>query len=199
MKFLCKDGTQQLCSRQVLGFSDFLYFKARKMGSNVEDKIQFDYTKYSHEAVKFFLDSLHMIDPPPTDIAIVLEVIDLAHSEGQTVMYDSFERKLSKRLMSALLESTFSTGIELLIAELLSKVDNLHEEYEQKVGKDLTRDFCSDLFYDFDLSSDPNKQLIEMCLSKGVFDDCSRKSVLYTLTEYGQGLQRLYKIPSSFE
>ena len=63
----------------------------------------------------------------------------------------------------------------------------------------MTRQFCVDLNYDFDLSSNPNKQLIEMCVCKGIFDDCSRKSVLYILTEYGQDLQRLYEIPSSFK
>ena len=135
MTFLCKDGTQRLCSRQVLGLSDFLYFKAGMMGGNVKDKLQFDYTEYSHEAVKFYLDILHMIDPRPTGIATLLEVIDLAHSEGQTEMYDSFERKLSKWLMSAVLDSTFSTGTELLIAELLSKVHNLHNEYQEKIGR----------------------------------------------------------------
>ena len=94
--FLCKDG-QQLCGRQTLGLSDFLYKKANKTGG-LEDKIEFNYTDYSHEAVKYFLDCMHMINPDPTGIAIILEVVDLAHSEGKTT-YDSFERNLRSRLI----------------------------------------------------------------------------------------------------
>ena len=139
-----------------------------------------------------------MIEAPETELTMILEVVDLAHSEGKTVLYDSFERNLSKRLMSAVLESSFATGTELLIAAFLSKVDNMHENYQRKSAKNLTREFCVHLYYDFDMSSEPNKQLIEMCVSKGIFDDNSRKSVLYTLTEFGQDLQRIYGLPSSF-
>ena len=198
MTFLCKNGAKQLCSRQILGLSDFFYFKANGMGG-LKEKIEFDYTDYSREAVKFFLDSMHMIETPETELTMILEVVDLAHSEGKTVLYDSFERNLSERLMSAVLESSFATGTELLIAAFLSQVDNMHEDYQRKSAKNLTREFCVHLYYDFDMSSKPNKQLIEMCVSKGIFDDTSRKTVLYTLTEFGQDLQRIYGLPSSFK
>ena len=90
--------------------------------TNFENKFDFKYTDFSKAAVKYFLDCMHMIEPEKTDITIMLEVLDLAHSEGKTT-YDSFERYLSKRLMSAILGSSFPTGTELLIAAFLSKVE----------------------------------------------------------------------------
>ena len=110
MTFLCKDG-KQLCSRQTLGLSDFLYKKANKM-SNFENEFKFKYTDYSHKAVKLFLDCMHMIEPPPTDITLILEVLDLAHSEGKTT-YDSFERYLRSRLILCMHFSRLLEGIEI--------------------------------------------------------------------------------------
>ena len=75
--FLCEDG-QQLCSRQTLSQSDFLYIKANKM-TNFENALEFDYTGYRKAAVKFFLDCLHQIKPTAVDIATILEVVDFAH------------------------------------------------------------------------------------------------------------------------
>ena len=45
--------------------------------------------------MKYFLDCMHQIDPEPTDITTILEVLDLVHSEGKT-KYDSFETVLSQ-------------------------------------------------------------------------------------------------------
>ena len=187
-----------MCDRQTLGLSDFLYKKANKTAANVNEKIEFDYTKYRREAVKYFLDCMHMIDPDPTDITIILETLDLAHSEGKTT-YDSFERHLSGRLMKAVLRESFEIGTELLIAAFLSKVDNLHESYQKKLAGKMTKDFYIHLFSEFDMSSGLNKQLIEMCIGKGIFDDNIRKSVVYTLTIFGEDLERIYALPSSFE
>ena len=68
----------------------------------VKEKIEFDYTPFRREAVKYFLDCMHQITPDPTDITIILEVLDLAHSEGKTT-YGSFESHLSGRLMRTVL------------------------------------------------------------------------------------------------
>ena len=139
-----------------------------------------------------------MIEPDPTDITIILEVLDLAHSEGKTT-YDSFERHLSGRLMSPILESSFTIGTELLIAAFLSKVDHCHEKYQRKLAGNLTEDFYTHLFSRFDISNALNKQLIEMCIRKGIFDDNTRKSVVYTLSMFGEDIERIYAVPSSFE
>ena len=198
--FLCKDG-KQLCSRQTLGLSDFLYEKANKV-SNFENKLEFVYTDYRREAVKYFLDCMHMITPNPTDITVILEVLDLAHSEGKTT-YDSFERNLSERLMTAILDEPLPIGTELLVAAFLSKVDNLHNaqyvEYQQKAAGNLTREFYAHLYCDFEMTSELNHQLIELCIFKGIFTDSTHKSVIYTLTMFGKDLQQIYGLPLSFE
>ena len=196
-----------MCSRQILGLSNFLYIKANEMGGvrrhlrrrvTCKEKIQFKYTDYSYEAIKFFVDCMHMIEPDPTDVTLLLEVLDFTHSEGKTD-FDSFERYLSKRLMGALLESSFPTGTELLIAAFLSKVENLHEAYQKKLARGLTREFYAHLFCDFDMDSDLNQKLIQMCVFKGILPDNTRKSIVFTLTMFGEDLNRIYKIPTSFE
>ena len=122
----------------------------------------------------------------------------MAHSEGKTT-YDSFERNLSQRLMTVVLSSSFSTGTELLIAAFLSKVDNLHEEYQKNLAKRLTREFYAHLFCEFDMSTDLHMQLIKMCVRKGIFVDDTHEKVIYTLTMFGQDLQRIYASPTLFE
>ena len=161
------------------------------------------YTDYRREAVKYFLDCMHMITPDPTDITIILEVLDLAHSEGKTT-YDSFERNLSERLMAAVLDEPLPNGTELLVAAFLSRVDNLHThlqyvEYQQKAAGNLTREFYAHLYCDFDMAGELNHQLIELCIFKGIFDDDTHKSVIFTLTMFGKDLQRIYGLPFSFE
>ena len=187
-----------MCDRQTLGLSDFLYKKVNKEGPCITDKVEFKYTDYRHEVVKYFIDCMHMIQPDPTNITTILEVLDLTHSEGKT-KYDSFERRLSDRLMKTILEASFPTGTKLLIAAFLSKVDNLDEDYQRKLARDFTREFFADLFYDFDTTSTINKQLIEMCIGKGILNDNTHKTVVYTLAMFGQDVERIWSTPTSFE
>ena len=164
----------------------------------LDDAISFEYTDYSLAAVKLFLDCMHQIEPNPTDVTIILETLDLAHWEGKTD-FDSFERYLSKRLMATIMESTFPTGTELLIAAFLSKVDNLNEDYQKKLAKKLSRDFYAHVYCDFDMESNLNQTLIEMCVLKDIFPNSTRKSVMSTLTIFGEDLLQIYELPSSFE
>lgn len=64
--FRCSDG-DQLCSFQILCQSQFYYQKARSM-IRMNNELTFDYKNYSKDSVKLFLDSLHLIEPNPTDI-----------------------------------------------------------------------------------------------------------------------------------
>ena len=103
--------------------------------------------------------------------------------------------------MSAILDSSFTIGTELLIAAFLSKVDHLDEKYQKKLARRLTEDFYNHVwkFSRFDMSSSANKQLIEMCMEKGIFDDDTHKCFVYTLSIFGEDLQRIYALPSSFK
>ena len=164
----------------------------------LDDKVEFKYTDYRHVAVKYFLDCMHMIEPDPTDITIILEVLDLTHAEGKTT-HDSFERHLSGRLMSSILEASFPTSTKLLIAAFLLKVDNLHTEYQRTLAENLTDEFYSDLFCNFDMTSVVNKQLIQMCIDKGILNDSTHESVVYRMAMFGQEVERIYGVPATFE
>ena len=185
---MCKDG-QQLCSRRMLGLSDFLWKKAEKMGE-FGNALKFDYTKFSWSSVKLFLDCLHLIEPGPIDVATILECIDFAQFEGKTT-YKSFELELVKRLMACIMKTDFPVGTELLISAYLSHVDNLENIYQSKVARKLTKESVSFLIYDFDIESTLNKRLISMCIAKHIFADSTHRSVVYSLMMYGIEIQEL--------
>ena len=187
-----------MSDRQTLGLSDFLYKKVNQMGPCITDKVEFNYTDYRHEVVKYFLDCMHEIKPDPTGITTILEVLDLTYWEGKTTV-DSFERHLSGRLMKTILEAQFPTGTKLLIAAFLSKLDNMSEEYQRKLARDLTPEFYKSLFSDsyFDMTSDPNKQLIQICIDKGIFKDNTHQSVVYTLAMFARDVERIWSTPST--
>ena len=106
---------------------------------------------------------------------------------------------LSKRLMIAVFGEPLPLGTELLVAAYLSKVDNLHELYQQRLTGKLTKEFYHHLFREFDISSDLNQRLVEMCIGKGIFEDNNHKSVIYTMSLFGQDLQRIYAVPTAFK
>ena len=190
MTFLCKDG-KQLCSRQVLASSDFFYFKSKTMAANLNDKLEFDYTKFSHASAKLFLDSLHLINPGSVDIAIVVECIDFVQYEGKTTLYDSFERDFVAALLDSIMKIELPVGTELLISAYLSCIGTLDDAYQQKVMKKLTEKDVAFLFYHFDLECESNQRLIKMCAAKAFFNNKSDDFIVFNLMKYGKELQNL--------
>ena len=189
MTFQCKDG-KQLCSRQILASSDWLYIKANKM-TNFENALTFNYPDHSKAAVKFFLDSLHQIKLGSVDLAIVLEVVDFAHCEGQT-MYDSFERGLVDRLMKSIAKKSLPLGTQLLISLFLSRVDNFTNNYQKEVAKRITEHSIETLFYTFDASTGLNQRLVEMCVAKRIFTDNNHYFITMVLMVYVNRLEELH-------
>ena len=57
--FQCKDGVQ-LCSRQILGQSDYFYLQANAR-TNFGNPLTFNYPDYSQDTIKFFLDCMYCI------------------------------------------------------------------------------------------------------------------------------------------
>ena len=168
-----------------------------------ENSLTFNYPDHSKAAVKFFLDSLHQIQPGPIDLAIVLEVVDFAQCEGQTI-YDSFERGLVERLMQPIIKKSLPLGTQLLIAMFLSRVDNYSNVYQQKVAKKLTKHAIETLFFGFDPSNRLNQRLIEMCVDKGILTEDKQYFVTMALMKYGTTLEELQRgvsilKPESFE
>ena len=186
--FLCRDG-KQLCSRQVLGSSEFFYFKTKNMAANVNDKLEFDYTNYSHASVKLYLDSLHLIKCDTVDVAVIVECIDFVQFEGKTSLFNSFERDFVAALMDSITD--LPVGTELLISAYLSCVGTLDNEYQRKVIEKLAERDVGSLFYKFDLHCRTNQRLIEMCAAKKFFDDTSDDFILLTLMKYGKKLLNL--------
>ena len=135
--FKCKDDKIQLCSRQILAQSDFLFIKSTKT-DKFDGSLDFDYTEFSHDAVKLFLDSMHLIEPNQVNLSVVLECIDLAHSEGKTD-WDSFEKRLSAELVETVQSHTLPICTELLISAFLKRVDNFDNKYEKRVVRKLNK------------------------------------------------------------
>ena len=157
--------------------------------SEFGNALKFDYTDYSWACVKLFLDCLHLIPAGPSNVATLIECVDFCQFEGKTT-YDSFEVDLVERIMNSVMKTTLPLGTELLISAYLAKVDNFDERYQLKVAEKLKKEAISFLlFAKFDMNSELNKRLIEMCVQKRVFADKSKQSVVYTLMMYGTELQ----------
>ena len=78
---------------------------------------------------------MHLIKPGKVDLAVVLECIDLAHSEGKTD-WKSFERRLSAELLTTIIVASLPICTELLINTFLNRVDNINDYYQRcLIGK----------------------------------------------------------------
>ena len=159
------------------------------MAANINDKLEFDYTNFSHASVKLYLDSLHLIKPDSVDIAVVVECIDFVQFEGKTVLYDSFERDFIASLLDSIME--LPVGTELLISAYLSCVGDCDNVYQQNVMTKLTEKDVASLFYDFDVTCESNQRLIKMCAAKAFFEDKSDDFILFSLMKYGKKLLNL--------
>ena len=161
------------------------------MAANVKDKLEFDYSNYSHASVKLFLDSLHLIKPGPVDVAVIVECIDFVQFEGKTTLYDSFERDFAAALLKSIMKIQLPIGTELLISAYLSCVGDLNKPYQHKVMKELTQKDVAFLLYEFEFECESNQRLIEMCANKAFFDDKSEDFIVFNLMKYGKELQNL--------
>jgi len=186
--FQCKDGVQ-LCSRQILGQSDYFYLQANAR-TNFGNPLTFNYPDYSQDTIKFFLDCMYCIKPVPVHITKILEIVDFLQYEGKTI-YDSFERLLVERILDAINKKTHSLGTQLLIAIILSRADNFTNTFQQKVAKKLTKGSFGSLFTEFDASSKLNRCLIELCVEKEIFKDDIQHYVTMQLMIYCRKLQEL--------
>ena len=184
--FVCIDG-QQLCSRWMLGHSEFFWEKMAKM-DEFGNSLKFDYsTDFSLASVKFFLDCLHLIPAGPVDVATLVEVVAFCQFEGKTT-YDSFEVDLVDRIMTSLMKMALPIGTELLISAYLAKIDNFDNRFEQTLVEKHTEESVSSLLFKFNPNTELNKRLIAMCAQKAVFVDVSEDTVLATLMVYGKNL-----------
>ena len=116
--------------------------------------------------------------------------MEFAQYEGKTT-YDSFERVLVEQLMISISRKSLSLGTQLLIGLFLSRVDNFSNTFQQKVARKITKLSIAELFIDFEPSSRLHRQLIEICMEKGVFNDDNLYYIKMQLMIYGRKLQEL--------
>ena len=84
------------------------------------------------------------------------------------------------------MKTSLPLGTELLISAYLAKIDDFNNQFQEKVIEKLTRERVSALLFDFDIENALNKQLVALCVQRGVFADESQ--VVFTLMTYGKEL-----------
>ena len=128
------------------------------------------------------MDSLHdvQLDHKSYDelpLMLVIETMDFLLYEGKATE-SKFEGCMMDGLMQNLIKRKFELVTKLLIASAISKMDNephlphkYTQQYEASVGKDLLLDLTEENFvFDLESTSEINKQLINWCVAKGLFE-----------------------------
>ena len=82
--FCCKNGNQRT-SRWILELSEFFSDKAEAC-KRLENSLKFDYTQFSKETVKRFLDLVHGLEVTDLQRWEILRVIKFLTYEGKTGM-----------------------------------------------------------------------------------------------------------------
>ena len=84
--FECRNGETIRCSRWVLELSDYFSEKIRAFDV-FQNELKFDYTMYSLESVKLFLDVIHGIKVPKFsegELSQVMEFLSFLSFEGKS-------------------------------------------------------------------------------------------------------------------
>ena len=93
---------------------------------------------YSKAAIRFVLDSLHLIKVEEIDLYVMTEVLDYLHYEGKTKL-SHFEKRLAENLMKTLTRMEFPISTQILLCLVISTMDNYDHAYERSVGASLTQ------------------------------------------------------------
>ena len=93
---------------------------------------------YSKAAIRFVLDSLHLIQTDELDLYVLVEVLDYLHYEGKTKL-SHFERQLTHNLMGTLIKMKMSISTKILLCLVISTMDNYDDSFEKSVGATLTQ------------------------------------------------------------
>ena len=105
---------------------------------NFQQPMDFDYSMYSKAALRFVVDSMHLINTEELDLYVLTEVMDYLHFEGKTKL-SHFERKLANNLMETLLDLDLPTSTQILLCLVISTMDNYNDAFEKKMGASLTQ------------------------------------------------------------
>ena len=104
---------------------------------NFGDKLEFDYSMYSKEAIRLMLDAIHLINVEQVDLLVAAEVIDYLHFEGKTILSE-FEGRLAKNIIDALMKMDLPVSTQIALCFAISTTDNYDNSFELNVGSHLT-------------------------------------------------------------
>ena len=170
----------------MLGFSKWFHeqINCREQYGN---QLEFNYENYSRSAVKLFTDGLHLLQPGPTDITVIVECVEFLQFEGKPKS-SVFERMMIERLLTSLITAAeLPLASELLICLYLSKVDDFEDNlFLRSLTDKLTEENVGSLLFKFDATDELTMSLIKMCASKQLLDDCKNDFCLYSLMKYGK-------------
>ena len=88
---------------------------------------------YSKSAVRFVLDTLHLIPTEQLDLYVLIEVMDYLHFEGKTKL-SLFEKRLAENLMTNLTKKKLPISTQILLCLAISTIDNYNDTFEKSVG-----------------------------------------------------------------
>ena len=105
---------------------------------NFEDPLDFNYSMYSKAAIRFVLDSLHLIKTDEIDLYVMIEALDYLHYEGKTKL-SLFEKRLAENLMETLIKMKLPISTQILLCLVISTMDNYNDAFEKSVGATLAK------------------------------------------------------------
>ena len=167
----------------MLGLSKWFHEQIR--GREVHgNQLDFNYKSYSRAAVKLFTDGLHLLQPGPTDIPVIVECVEFLQFEGKPKS-SVYERMMIERLLTSLLKAELPLASELLICLCLSKADDFEDNlFLRSITEKLTEESIGTLLLKFDATDELIASLIEICNSKQLLDGCGMDACLYSLLKY---------------
>ena len=87
--------------------------------------LQKDYSSFSKDALKTYLDFVHLIEPPKMNLNLILEVLQFLHFEGKTLdTMSDFEGRLATVLYDDIIQMELKTQTKILVCLIISKFDN---------------------------------------------------------------------------
>ena len=98
-----------------------------------------DYSNFSKDTIKTYLDFVHLIQSPKMNLSLTLEVLQFLHFEGKTLeSISDFEGRLATVLYDDIIQMELKTQTKLLVCLIISKFDNYNSKYENHLANTLS-------------------------------------------------------------
>jgi len=159
--FKCADGEQK-CEKVYLTESDFFCEKVDAF-DKLKNDYEFDYTNFSKQAIKVFIDLLHHIDIEieRLELNVILEILFFLHCEGKTAISD-FESKLADYLYDDLIARDMNDNTTLMVVCFLASLDNYNTRFEDEKAVKLEKESIKDINMNFDPKSSQYLSIVQL-------------------------------------